>query len=152
MENVAIYIRTKKAKEAERQRQVLIKYCKECDYNVVNTYVDYKLDKTSCSKSIIEMSRKKKFSRIVILNFDSLGNDYLNINLELDFLKIKGKDIEVVNKRKNIKIVVNDLIVNIKHITKMIFNLRYRKLHSSKYRLDSKVYNKYYYRPSKGGI
>lgn len=151
MENVVIYARTKKAKEAEKQRRLLTKYCNECDYNVLNTYVDYELDKATCNKSIIEMSRKKKFNRIVMLNFDSLGNNSSSISLELDFLKRKGKDVEVVNPKKSIKILMNDFIRGINHNAKKIFNSKYRELHSARYRSKCNIYNKYYRRTKRGG-
>lgn len=151
MLDVLIYIRTKKAKDAEKQRRLLAKYCNECEYNVLNTYVDYELDKTTCNKSIIEMSRKKKINRIIMLNFDSLGNDSSSISLELDFLKGKGKDVEFINPKKSIKITINDFIKDINHNVKKIFNLKYRELHSKKYRSKCNIYSKYYRRTKRGG-
>ena len=150
MSDVLVYIRAKKTKEAVKQEQKLIEYCKKYNYSIVKTYVDYKTDKESCSKSIREISINKKIERIVILNFSSLGNDSLSVSLELDFLKSKGKDVEIVDTRNSFKIMFNDIIRDINHFIRKIVNSKYKELYSKKYRSKCSIYNKYYHRYERG--
>ncbi|MDD4376502.1 MAG: hypothetical protein PHR25_06995 [Clostridia bacterium] len=145
-ERTAIYIKAKTAKTANTIKKNLMKYCLVNNYEIVDTFVGMGDD---CIKDLIGMWQRKRFSKIVVLKLNHFGNSSKRICSVLDFINNNNKTVEVVIKRINLNIYVNDLIRKIKIYFGRVFDYKNRVLYS-KPNCDCKLNASYSHR-ERGG-